>query len=320
MPHINSTDKIDIEQLRERPEAEVFSSVEPLLDESVEGSDESVLELKIAEVQASIDQRRRRIRYLLYLGTIFAVVSISPIVFGKMLYPNSASFIRTVGIGFLIYTVLGVGLSVFWGNLRVASMLQDLQILKAKRRIISRTRYVPVSEEAKQVPPTAEERKQTYFERLVDINVTNLSAYYGMVKFHANNSFLVTIAVACLGFALIAFGLLVGFNKSNSDNVLTYISTGAGVGTEFISGVFFYLYNRTVRQLKDYHDGLLAVQNVLLSFKIVGDTPNEADKVKMVMKMIEYLLASSKNASHHETESQARTRRRKKPQSAEADV
>jgi Cyanobacterial TRADD-N associated 2-Transmembrane domain len=47
----------------------------------------------------------------------------------------------------------------------------------------------------------------------------------------------------------------------------SYISTGAGVVTEFIAAVFFYLYNRTVRQMKEYHDSLLSVQNILCPSK-----------------------------------------------------
>ena len=92
-----------------------------------------------------------------------------------------------------------------------------------------------------------------------------------------------------IGFALIAIGLGFGFATSNS-NTFTYISSGAGVITEFIGGVFFYLYNRTIRQMKGYHDSLLAVQNVLLSFKLVGDTRDEKEKVRMVSEMLGYLI------------------------------
>lgn len=61
---------------------------------------------------------------------------------------------------------------------------------------------------------------------------------------------------------------------------------------EFISGVFFYLYNRTVLQLKAYHDSLLDVQNVLLSFRCVegAGINDEAQRIEIIKQMLAYLL------------------------------
>jgi hypothetical protein len=205
--------------------------------------------------------------------------------------------------------MLFIGAIWFTTQTRVSSMLQDLEFLKAKRRIVKRSAGTSSS--------NSETMPLSYFDKLVDINVTNLGAYYTMVKFHANNSFIVTICVATIGFGLIAFGLIVGFYKGSGDSALTYVSTGAGIGTEFISAVFFYLYNRTVRQLKDYHDSLLSVQNVLLSFKIVGDTSSESDRVKMITKMIEYLLGRPQHSVRRDSEPQKG--RSKAPRSAVRD-
>src|SRR5258708_39851920 len=88
----------------------------------------------------------------------------------------------------------------------------------------------------------------------------------------------------------IILGLALGFAATANSQILTYISSGSGVITEFIAGVFFYLYNRTVRQMKGYHDSLLVVQNILLSFKLVEDTKDENEKAKMVGQMLGYLV------------------------------
>jgi hypothetical protein len=127
----------------------------------------------------------------------------------------------------------------------------------------------------------------SYFDKLVQINIENLAAYYRLVKVHTDKSFLVSLCVGVVGFLLIICGLLFGFGNSKD---LAYISSGSGVLTEFIASVFFYLYNRTVQQMKGYHDSLLAVQNILLSFKLVGDTRDESEKVKMVTQMLAYLV------------------------------
>lgn len=82
---------------------------------------------------------------------------------------------------------------------------------------------------------------------------------------------------------------------------MTALSGIAGVATEFISAVFFYLYSKTVRQMKEYHDSLLAVQNVLLSFKLVGDTTDPRDKAKMVEMLLQYLVGRDSGRLQTET-------------------
>ena len=111
------------------------------------------------------------------------------------------------------------------------------------------------------------------------------------MKEQTDKSFKVSVVVGVVGFALIAVGLVAGFVRPAEDGpAITYLATGSGIVTEFIAGVFFFLYNRTVAQMKGYHDSLLQVQNVLLSFKIVGDTDDGAEKTKMVGDMLRYLV------------------------------
>jgi len=129
-----------------------------------------------------------------------------------------------------------------------------------------------------------------YFERLVNINVENLSAYYVTVKSHANKSFITSLSVGLAGFVIIGIGINRTINDSQHGPSVAILSGVSGVATEFISAVFFYLYNKTVRQMKEYHDSLLAVQNILLSFKLVGDTADPREKTKMIEVMLEYLV------------------------------
>ena len=91
-----------------------------------------------------------------------------------------------------------------------------------------------------------------YYDKLAGININNLAEYYAIVKVHTDSSFQITAIAGVIGFLFIAGGLIIGLANKGEMQTLTYISTAAGVITEFISGIFFYLYNRTVRQLKCY--------------------------------------------------------------------
>jgi predicted transporter len=104
-----------------------------------------------------------------------------------------------------------------------------------------------------------------------------------------------------VGFVLISGGLIIGFTAIQGTKYIAYISAGSGILMEFIAGVFFYLYNRTIRQLKDYHDSLIAVQNILLSFKIVGDTKDQAKQASLMELMLKCLIKVPNNQLHPNT-------------------
>ena len=51
---------------------------------------------------------------------------------------------------------------------------------------------------------------------------------------------------------------------------VAYLTAIAGVLTEFISGVFFYLYNRTLQQINRFHDKLVAMQQTSMAYLATG--------------------------------------------------
>lgn len=136
--------------------------------------------------------------------------------------------------------------------------------------------------------PESRDQKPEYFDSLVKINIENLAAYYSLVKVHTSQSFKVSLISSIIGFGLIVTGLIIGYKKD--DKIVGYLASGSGLLIEFISGVLFFLYNNTVQQLKEYHDSLIGVQNILLSFKLIESTNDEKVKAEMIGKMLEYLV------------------------------
>jgi hypothetical protein len=202
-------------------------------------------------------------------------------------YKNETTY-NLVNYGGIIVLGIGVVFMVYilYGRLTYQGSLKYfLDYYQSKKRIIDNLYSLPI------VPNLAQPTTKSYFDSLVNINVDNLAEYYRMVKLHTDKSFQVSIIVGLIGFSMIIIGLVSGFIGAKDTKTISYISAGAGVVTEFIAGVFFYLYNKTVSQLKEYHDSLLAVQNILLSFKIVGDINTETEKVKMMDKMLEFLMS-----------------------------
>lgn len=182
------------------------------------------------------------------------------------------------------WVIIGIAIITLFSVALLGTHIDEISKLEGKVE-----RHKAEMEIFRELPLSDATDSSSYFQNLVTINVTNLRDYYFLVKQHTNGSFRAAIGVGIVGFLLIISGLAIGFLKSESNSV-TYIASGAGVLTEFISGVFFFLYNKTVRQLKEYHDSLLNVQNVLLSLKLLESVNDPQLRAPMITTMLEYLM------------------------------
>ncbi|MDF9848394.1 hypothetical protein M2105_002942 [Paenibacillus sp. PastF-1] len=135
----------------------------------------------------------------------------------------------------------------------------------------------------------AKNNTNLYFDTLVGINLRNLEDYYELVKVSNRKSFNASLAVSILGFLLIAGGLVASYIMDGAKD-MAYIAGASGVMVEIVSGLMFYLYSKTILQLKEYHDSLLNVQNMLLSFKLFEDHKDSTENTEILKQMIEYLL------------------------------
>lgn len=143
---------------------------------------------------------------------------------------------------------------------------------------------------ATKYPVIEQAHKDDYYASLVKLNIDNLQRNYELVRLHSNRSFLTSIAVAIGGFTLIVLGLIVGIFQGANETI-TIVSSSAGVITTFISSMFFWMYSKTVTQMKGYHDSLLNVQDVLLAFKVVQDASNPATREMMMTSLLTTLIA-----------------------------
>lgn len=238
------------------------------------------LDLAIGDMENKIRISKGQVRsnsiLLIILSVVTAVLYLQAI--------QLESIILWIIVGILGLLDILVLLSVFGSQTRVYKSRSELERLFVRKRIES---HFPENVGEK------DSDSQSYFDNLVKINIENLSEYYSLVKTHTNNSFRVSILSGIIGFFFITFGLVVGFSYDDKSPVIPYISAGAGVFIEFIAGVFFYLYNRTVRQLKSYHDSLLDVQNILLAFKIVEDIHDQKDRGTMITNMLQFLMVKN---------------------------
>lgn len=90
-----------------------------------------------------------------------------------------------------------------------------------------------------------------------------LSNYYNTVLAQSQRSFL--FAWIAAGFGLLFFMGSVGFMLYKQDNILSTISLLSGALIEVISGINFYLYNKSIAQMADFHTRLDSTQRFLIA-------------------------------------------------------
>ena len=126
---------------------------------------------------------------------------------------------------------------------------------------------------------------QDFFNTLVKINFKYIDKYYLQTQIQANKAFLMSAIAGFFGMIIIAAGIVQMYRGRLEP---AYVTTAAGVISEFIAAVFFYLYNKTVLRMADYHRKLVLTQNVGLALRITQDMP-EADRLQAQKQLVDRL-------------------------------
>lgn len=147
----------------------------------------------------------------------------------------------------------------------------------------SRYRRIIFQHEANNMKADADE---DIFKNSISLSYKYLDEYYNQTREQAQNGFKITFAVAIWGALLIGVGVVAMFMGSVAPS---YITCGAGVISEFIAAVFFYLYNRTITSMSKYHNKLVLSHNISIALKVADSLPSD-DKVKAKNQIISELL------------------------------
>jgi ABC-type multidrug transport system fused ATPase/permease subunit len=124
--------------------------------------------------------------------------------------------------------------------------------------------------------------EENFFTKLVQINFKYIDQYYLQTQEQANKSFGLSLVAALAGLAIVAAGIVLMFLDKTEP---AYVSTSAGILSEFIAAVFFYLYNRTILKMSEYHQKLVITQNISLALKIAEGLP-DAERVKCQQELV----------------------------------
>lgn len=124
-----------------------------------------------------------------------------------------------------------------------------------------------------------ENLKIDFVTNMIRINMEQIEEYYKETHRQANRSFFIAIASAVLGIIVIIIGI---FMFSLKKGEVASLTTIAGILSEFISGINFSIYNKTIDKMSEYHKKLVFTQNISLALKSIEGTDNNSyNEVRM---------------------------------------
>jgi hypothetical protein len=130
------------------------------------------------------------------------------------------------------------------------------------------------------------------FKYLLLINVSALEGYVAQTRMQAQQSFNLSGVIAIVGFLIVAAGILsnvLGYAEFKA----AYLASIAGILTEFISGIFFYLYSRTLQQLNIFSDKLATTQQISMSFLANSLMDDKTKKDESRSELAKLLMSNS---------------------------
>jgi hypothetical protein len=131
---------------------------------------------------------------------------------------------------------------------------------------------------------------EKFFPTLIKINFRHTDKYYLQAQVQADKSFYLSAGAAVVSLLIIVSGIAMLYVKPDGTDIKPAVITlTAGVLGEFISTVFFYLYNRTVSEMSNYHQKLVLTQNISLAMKIADSLDDKEAKSKAQAVLIDCL-------------------------------
>lgn len=286
----------------------ILNNTEPTTVSSQTPDDPKVLELKLKQVRS---WRKAWLVYVTILlistGLIYKVGNHGNYAFDLRLcfeYPDKYPL-----ISFLIEFIPDVALLVI-----PLSAVYALILYLIETNIHTRLTKLENGIEAMENEIRIQQVSEDIYKHSIKMSYEYLNQYYEQTRKQAENGFRITMNVAIGGGIIIALGILAMFLDQMEP---AYITTATGVIIEFIASIFFYLYNRTMQNMGDYHNKLVLSQNIAIALEVVKDIEGEEQNNVKSHMVKELLRDINTHINENKPERKSDSVEHPKPQPAE---
>lgn len=138
------------------------------------------------------------------------------------------------------------------------------------------------------------------FKYILLINISAMEGYVAQTRIQAQQSFNLSKIIALVGFGILSIGIVLSIYLTvtgNGNLNAAYLGGIAGVITEFTAVVFFYLYNKTLQQINLFHDKLISMQQISMSYLATDQIQNEEKKDQAKIDISKNLIERANTTS-----------------------
>jgi hypothetical protein len=140
----------------------------------------------------------------------------------------------------------------------------------------------------------AAQRQPDVFDT-VQLGLNQLEEYYTINKGQARDSFRFSILAVVAGLVTVLGGIWLFYLKK-LDAPFAAVSAVTGVMLQFIGGVGFYLYKKSVEQLGHFYDRLVRMQETMLAVALCEQIKDDSRKESLKERMVLELLTATQAA------------------------
>lgn len=176
------------------------------------------------------------------------------------------------------------------GIIWIIKSIYALYKMKAKTDELAAEREAKeISEAVKNLDILAEKSKEENqdIRALMFENLKELKEFYVICKQQIRKSFSAAMFSCFAGFVLFVLAVIIFLLGGNNSASLTAGLSGAIV--EIVSGLYFWLYRETSKQLGKYHKRLEATEKYLIALQIIEMLPEE-NRNEQYGKLIDYIF------------------------------
>lgn len=159
----------------------------------------------------------------------------------------------------LSWSVMAIGAIAVFGLEILSSKVSEVEAKKVRISI-------------KEFSDLLSKNEQVDIIKIMYENVGEMREYYVISKQQANKSFISALFICFTGVAIYIIGIFSYIFLGKDINIISVIS---GTVVEIISGLFFWLYKNTIKQLEIYHKRLELTEKYLIAYHMIQQIPEE---------------------------------------------
>lgn len=130
----------------------------------------------------------------------------------------------------------------------------------------------------------------------IQLSLNQITEYYTINKSQARNSFTLSVFAIISGLVTLTVGIWIFYLKEEPNIDMTIITGISSVLMEFIGGAYFYLYNKSLKQLNFFYEKLVKMQDTMLAIQLT-ESLQEEKEVEMKERLIIELMSRSNEVS-----------------------